>query len=45
MIKHYLSSIYGLDITKVNTVNYDGERKRVIGKRGEWYQVRALLCC
>lgn len=43
MIKHYLSSIYGLDITKVNTVNYDGERKRVHGKRGEWYQVRALV--
>jgi len=38
MIKHYLSSIYGLDITKVNTVNYDGKRKRIWAKRGEWYQ-------
>ena len=32
-IKEYLTKIYNLPITSVNTVNYMGKRKRAIGKR------------
>jgi large subunit ribosomal protein L23 len=32
-IKEYLSKIYELPVKKVNTMNYMGKRKRVVGKR------------
>eukprot|EP00591_Stephanopyxis_turris_P009044 CAMPEP_0195518102 /NCGR_PEP_ID=MMETSP0794_2-20130614/12256_1 /TAXON_ID=515487 /ORGANISM="Stephanopyxis turris, Strain CCMP 815" /LENGTH=65 /DNA_ID=CAMNT_0040647015 /DNA_START=254 /DNA_END=451 /DNA_ORIENTATION=+ len=32
-IKEYLTKIYNLPVKKVNTANYDGKRKRIIGKR------------
>ena len=32
-VKEYLSKIYKLPVTKVNTQNYEGKRKRIIGKR------------
>mmetsp|Transcript_19674 Transcript_19674/g.29252 ORF Transcript_19674/g.29252 Transcript_19674/m.29252 type:complete len:114 (-) Transcript_19674:2464-2805(-) len=32
-IKEYLMKIYGLPVKKVNTVNFDGTRKRIVGKR------------
>ena len=32
-IKEYLTKIYDLPVKKVNTVNYMGKRKRVIGRR------------
>eukprot|EP00566_Odontella_aurita_P030618 CAMPEP_0113526692 /NCGR_PEP_ID=MMETSP0015_2-20120614/886_1 /TAXON_ID=2838 /ORGANISM="Odontella" /LENGTH=74 /DNA_ID=CAMNT_0000425053 /DNA_START=319 /DNA_END=543 /DNA_ORIENTATION=+ /assembly_acc=CAM_ASM_000160 len=36
-IKEYLTKIYNLPVKKVNTMNYLGKRKRVIGKRGIAY--------
>jgi large subunit ribosomal protein L23 len=33
-IKEYLTKIYDLPVTKVNTMNYAGKRKRVMGRRG-----------
>lgn len=32
-VKEYLTKIYGLPVTKVNTQNYLGKRKRVQGSR------------
>ena len=32
-IKEYLTKIYQLPVKKVNTMNYLGKRKRVMGKR------------
>jgi large subunit ribosomal protein L23 len=32
-IKEYLTKIYGLPVTKVNTQNYMGKRKRLMGSR------------
>ena len=32
-IKEHLTKIYGMPVKKVNTVNFDGKRKRIIGKR------------
>jgi len=40
-IKDYLSKIYGLDIWKVNTMNYDGKIKTRSGKPGVTYQERS----
>lgn len=31
-IKEYLTQIYKLPVTKVNTMNYDGKRKRIFGR-------------
>ncbi len=31
-IKEYLTEIYKLPVTKVNTMNYDGKRKRIFGR-------------
>eukprot|EP00558_Chaetoceros_sp_UNC1202_P008484 CAMPEP_0197239154 /NCGR_PEP_ID=MMETSP1429-20130617/5666_1 /TAXON_ID=49237 /ORGANISM="Chaetoceros sp., Strain UNC1202" /LENGTH=101 /DNA_ID=CAMNT_0042698515 /DNA_START=140 /DNA_END=445 /DNA_ORIENTATION=- len=31
-IKEYLTKIYDLPVTKVNTINYAGKRKRAIGR-------------
>jgi large subunit ribosomal protein L23 len=31
-IKEYLVQIYKLPVTKVNTMNYDGKRKRIFGR-------------
>ena len=31
-IKHFLESVYGLDVLKVNTLNVEGKKKR--GKQG-----------
>mmetsp|Transcript_48879 Transcript_48879/g.140484 ORF Transcript_48879/g.140484 Transcript_48879/m.140484 type:complete len:123 (+) Transcript_48879:162-530(+) len=36
-IKEYLTKIYGLPVTKVNTQNYLGKRKRIIGSRKVLY--------
>jgi len=36
-IREYLTKIYNLPVRKVNTMNYDGARKRVIGSRGIAY--------
>lgn len=36
-IKEYLTKIYNLPVKKVNTMNYLGKRKRVIGKRAIAY--------
>jgi large subunit ribosomal protein L23 len=32
-IKEYLVQIYQLPVTKVNTMNYDGKRKRIFGRK------------
>mmetsp|Transcript_7001 Transcript_7001/g.10041 ORF Transcript_7001/g.10041 Transcript_7001/m.10041 type:complete len:118 (+) Transcript_7001:144-497(+) len=32
-VKEYLTKIYNLPVVKVNTMNYMGKRKRVVGKR------------
>jgi large subunit ribosomal protein L23 len=32
-IREYLTKIYELPVKKVNTMNYMGKRKRVVGKR------------
>jgi len=32
-VKEYLSKIYKLPVTKVNTQNHEGKRKKIIGKR------------
>lgn len=32
-IKEYLTKIYGLKVKKVTTLNYEGKRKRAIGKQ------------
>mmetsp|Transcript_20300 Transcript_20300/g.30528 ORF Transcript_20300/g.30528 Transcript_20300/m.30528 type:complete len:112 (-) Transcript_20300:313-648(-) len=32
-VKEYLTKIYDLPVTKVNTMNYMGKRKRATGKR------------
>lgn len=32
-VKEYLTKIYGLPVTKVNTQNYMGKRKRVMGSK------------
>eukprot|EP00567_Pseudictyota_dubia_P005079 CAMPEP_0197453036 /NCGR_PEP_ID=MMETSP1175-20131217/33743_1 /TAXON_ID=1003142 /ORGANISM="Triceratium dubium, Strain CCMP147" /LENGTH=53 /DNA_ID=CAMNT_0042986205 /DNA_START=30 /DNA_END=188 /DNA_ORIENTATION=+ len=32
-IKEYLTKIYNLPVKKVNTMNYLGKRKKVIGRR------------
>jgi large subunit ribosomal protein L23 len=32
-IKEYLTKIYDLPVKKVNTINYAGKRKRVMGRR------------
>ncbi len=32
-IKEYLTKIYELPVKKVNTINYMGKRKRVLGRR------------
>mmetsp|Transcript_33158 Transcript_33158/g.40688 ORF Transcript_33158/g.40688 Transcript_33158/m.40688 type:complete len:139 (+) Transcript_33158:371-787(+) len=32
-VKEYLTKIYNLPVTSVNTTNFDGNRKRVYGKR------------
>lgn len=31
-IKEYLTEIYKLPVKKVNTMNYDGKRKRIFGR-------------
>jgi large subunit ribosomal protein L23 len=36
-IKEYLTKIYNLPVRKVNTMNYDGKRKRVLSKGGVAY--------
>jgi large subunit ribosomal protein L23 len=36
-IKEYLVNIYQLPVRKVNTMNYDGKRKRIIGRSGMSY--------
>jgi len=36
-IREYLTKIYDLPVRKVNTMNYMGARKRVIGSRGIAY--------
>ena len=36
-IREYLTKIYHLPIRKVNTMNYEGKRKRVVGSRGIAY--------
>lgn len=36
-IKEYLTKIYHLPVRKVNTMNYEGARKRVMGSRGIAY--------
>ena len=36
-IKEYLTKIYDLPVRKVNTMNYEGKRKRVVGSRGSAY--------
>ena len=32
-IKEHLTEIYGMPVKKVNTVNFDGKRKRIMGRR------------
>lgn len=39
-IRDYLTKIYGLDVQKVNTENFMGERKRIYGKRKMYYYKR-----
>ena len=36
-IKEYLTKIYGLPVRKVNTMNYMGKRKKVMGSRKVLY--------
>eukprot|EP00560_Eucampia_antarctica_P008747 CAMPEP_0197826350 /NCGR_PEP_ID=MMETSP1437-20131217/3322_1 /TAXON_ID=49252 ORGANISM="Eucampia antarctica, Strain CCMP1452" /NCGR_SAMPLE_ID=MMETSP1437 /ASSEMBLY_ACC=CAM_ASM_001096 /LENGTH=103 /DNA_ID=CAMNT_0043426751 /DNA_START=199 /DNA_END=510 /DNA_ORIENTATION=- len=36
-IKEYLTKIYNLPVTQVDTINYMGKRKRAIGKRKSVY--------
>lgn len=36
-IREYLTKIYNLPVRKVNTMNYEGKRKRVFGSRGAAY--------
>ena len=36
-IKEYLTKIYGLPVKKVNTMNYEGKRKRVLSNNGIAY--------
>ena len=33
-IKEYLTKIYNLPVKKVNTMNYEGKRKRVLSRQG-----------
>jgi len=40
-VKEYLTKIYKLPVTKVNTQNHEGKRKKVIGKRVVAYYKRA----
>mmetsp|Transcript_16583 Transcript_16583/g.21577 ORF Transcript_16583/g.21577 Transcript_16583/m.21577 type:complete len:114 (-) Transcript_16583:308-649(-) len=36
-VKEHLTKIYGLPVKNVNTVNFDGKRKRIVGKRSIAY--------
>lgn len=36
-IKEYLTKIYDLPVRKVNTMNYEGKRKRILSKAGIAY--------
>jgi len=36
-IKEYLTKIYNLPVRKVNTMNYEGKRKRIMSRTGFHY--------
>jgi large subunit ribosomal protein L23 len=36
-IKEYLTKIYGLPVVNVNTMNYEGKRKRLVGRSGVYF--------